>query len=210
MKKFIRANRAFLLLIFLCIVFRTTYADWSPVPTSSMEPTLLPGDVVWVDKTSFGPTLPLLNKQLLIWGRPARGDVITFVPPHTDELYVKRVIGVPGDRIRIDGTRIYINDIRLVQETVSVSEDMLIGTEWIDGLHHQFQLSRGLQAPSIGSTITIPQGKYFVMGDYRNNSADSRYWGFVDQKQIMGKVTSIAVSFSRNRPLLARLALPIE
>lgn len=209
-KKFVRNNRPFLLLIFLFMFFRTTYADWSPVPTGSMEPTILPGDVVWVDKTSFGPTIPFLNEQILVWGHPSRGDVITFVPPHTDELYVKRVMAVPGDRIRIEGTGVYINGVQLEQRLEMTTDDAVIGIEEVDGQRHLFKLSKGKPAPYMGQSIEVPEGKYFVMGDHRNNSEDSRYWGFVDQKNIMGKVTAIAVSFSRQRSLFSRVALPIK
>lgn len=210
MKAFLRENRALFLLLLLFMIFRTSYADWHPVPSGSMEPTLLPGDVVWVDKTRFGPTVPFLNRQLFNWGSPGRGDVITFIPPHTDVLYVKRVIGIPGDRIRIEGPRIYINDRLLEQQPTAIGETTMVGTEWIDGHAHAFQLTRGLKLPYIGRTLVIPSGKYFVMGDHRNNSEDSRYWGFVDQSQIMGKVTRIAVSFASERPWSDRMALPVE
>ncbi len=81
-REFFREYRAFLLFLFLLMFFRTAYADWSPVPTSSMEPTIYPGDVLWVDKTSFGPSLPFVNKRLFTWSQPEPGDIVTFLPPH--------------------------------------------------------------------------------------------------------------------------------
>jgi len=208
--KLIKNNRSFILFLILYMFFRTAYADWSPVPTGSMEPTILPGDYLWIDKTSFGPTMPFLNKQIITWGRPSRGDIITFVPPHTEDLYVKRVIAIPGDTIHIEGVKIYINGNLLEQRLTEITSTAFIGRETIEGKDHHFKLSRNMEIAYIGQSIKIPEGKYFVMGDHRNNSSDSRYWGFVDQENIMGKVTSIALSFSLKRDLFKRVALSIE
>lgn len=208
--QFLRNNRIFLIFIFLLIFFRAACADWSPVPTGSMEPTVLPGDVVWVDKTAFGPTIPFLNKRIATWGHPSRGDIITFVPPHTDQLFVKRVIAKPGDNIRIEGNRIFINGVQLEQHLTGETDHAILGIEFIDGKEHRIQLSKGRRSPYIGRTITVPRGKYFVMGDHRNDSQDSRYWGFVDEEKIMGRVTAIAVSFSSQRDWSERIALPLE
>ncbi len=209
-KQFMRESRSFLLFLFLLMLFRTAYADWSPVPTSSMEPTILPGDVLWIDKTSYGPSLPFLNKQLFSWGHPERGDIITFVPPHTDGLYVKRVIAVPGDVIHIEGNAITVNGIRLEQSIDSSDEDNDMGTEILSGEEHKFQLSRNRIIPYFGQTISIPEGKYFVMGDFRNNSEDSRFWGFVDEEKIMGKVSTIAISSSSLKGDFSRIAVSIQ
>jgi signal peptidase I len=208
-KVFFREYRSFLLFLVLLMVFRTSYADWSPVPTGSMEPTILPGDVVWIDKTAFGPSLPFLNRRLITWGHPERGDIVTLIPPHEDVLYVKRVIGLAGDTIHIEGNAIYLNGSLLDQALVEVTDDALIGTETIAGKVHAFKLSRDRSVPYFGETIVVPAGKLFVMGDHRNNSEDSRYWGFVDENNVMGKVSSIAVSFAAERGA-ARIAIPIQ
>ena len=207
---FLRKNRAFLLFVVFYLFFRTGYADWSYVPSESMEPTLYPGDVLWIDKTAFGPTVPFLNKQIVNWGQPLRGDIITFVPPHTSKLLVKRVMAVPGDKIRIEANRIYINGELLEQRVTDNSDDSVIGTEYIKHKDHRFKLSKAAMIPYFGQTIAVPEGKYFVMGDFRNNSSDSRFWGFVDQEKIMGKVTSIALSFSKQRDISSRVAFSID
>jgi signal peptidase I len=209
LKPLFRECRSFLLFLGLLMVFRTTYADWSPVPTSSMEPTILPGDVVWIDKTAYGPSLPFLNKRLLAWGQPARGDIITFVPPHVDDLYVKRVMAIPGDTIRIEGNDVYINGVHLEQTLTVADRQELVGVETIDGRQHAFKLDAGRDLPWFGQTLVVPAGKLFAMGDFRNNSADSRFWGFVDESQVTGRVSAIAVSFSSERDG-SRIALPIQ
>lgn len=166
--------------------------------------------MVWIDKTAFGPSIPIINRKLFSWGHPERGDIITFVPPHTDQLYVKRVIGVPGDSIRIEGMDVYLNGNKLIQKPASAWGEYLLGIENIDGRDHAIQLTRGLPVPWIGKTIRVPRGKYFVMGDHRNNSADSRFWGFVDEEKIMGRVTAVALSLSSRRTLLSRIAVPVR
>jgi signal peptidase I len=210
LKVFVRETRSIFLFLFLVLFFRTTYADWSPVPSSSMEPTIYPGDVLWIDKTSFGPSLPFLNRRLATWGYPERGDIITFVPPHEDSLLVKRVMAVPGDSIRIEGDRIWLNGTPLAQELVEATGDAFVASEYLDGTAHGIKIDRYREMPWIGQTITVPAGKYFVMGDFRNNSADSRFWGFVDERRIMGKVNAVAISIAEARGGQSRVAVPIH
>jgi signal peptidase I len=209
-KRGLRNNRSFILFVMLYACFRVCYADWSPVPSGSMEPTIFAGDYLWIDKQTYGPSVPFLNKRLYTWATPSRGDVITFEPPHTEKLFVKRVIGVPGDIIRIEGVRVSINGIWFEQSLSDLSENSLIGLETIGQKQHRFKLTKNKKIPYIGRNILVPEGKYFVMGDHRNNSADSRYWGFVDEQNIMGKVTGIAVSFSLERDWLSRVALDLH
>ncbi|RUO29564.1 signal peptidase I [Aliidiomarina soli] len=209
-KSVVKGYKSFLLVIFLMLFFRTAYADWSHVPTSSMEPTILPGDVIWIDKTSFGPSLPYFNKRLFTWDQPERGDIITFIPPHEDVLYVKRVMGVPGDSLYIEDNTIYINNHRLEQSVTHSTDDIILGTETLFEAEHAFKVIKGRSFPPSGRRVVVPDGKLFVMGDYRNNSVDSRAWGFVDENRVMGKVSSVAVSFSGERERLARLAIPIQ
>jgi signal peptidase I len=175
-----------------------------------MEPTIYPGDVVWVDKTTFGPSLPFLNKRLFTWGQPERGDIVTLIPPHEDILYVKRVIALAGDTLRIEGNAIYVNGSLLDQALVETTDENFIGKETIAGNEHLFQLSRTRAVPYFGQTLIVPEGKLFVMGDFRNGSSDSRSWGFADESKVMGKVSTIAVSFASARSGLNRVALPIQ
>ncbi len=100
-----------------------------------MEPTLVPGDVMWIDKTAFGPSLPIINKKLLTWGSPKRGEVITFVPPHKDQLFVKRVIAVPGDHLRIEGMKLWVNGQPLAQQITREEADYLLGEGTIAASH---------------------------------------------------------------------------
>ncbi|MDH3693968.1 MAG: signal peptidase I [Gammaproteobacteria bacterium] len=206
----IKNNLSILFVIFGILFFRTAVADWSYVPSGSMEPTLYEGDYVWIDKTYYGPSIPLLNFRLGSFGKPDRGDIVTFVPPHTDDLFVKRVIGTPGDKIRFQGPNIFINDEKLDLRLSSKSKLPIIGQETIDKVEHLIQLSGNIHLPRNNETIVVPDSRYFVMGDHRNNSADSRYWGFVEEDQIMGKVTHVAVSFSNRRPASRRFRIKLQ
>lgn len=207
---FMKENRSFILFILLYVFTRTAYADWSPVPTGSMEPTIQPGDVLLVDKTAFGPSIPILNKRIATWAQPSRGDIITFVPPHTDDLYVKRVIGLPGDQIRVEGAEVFINGERLAHRPIERSSESIVIEESIGGLDHFIQISRSRPSLSREQVFAVPPRKYFVMGDHRNDSEDSRFWGYVDEERIMGKVKRIAVSFSSKREFVSSLGMSIE
>ncbi len=208
-KRIIKNNLSIFFVVFGVLFFRTAVADWSYVPSGSMEPTLYEGDYVWIDKTDYGPSIPLLNLRLGSFGKPNRGDIVTFVPPHTDDLFVKRIIGVPGDSIRFQGSNVFINEQKLDLRISNTSKLPIIGQETIDNVEHLIQLSGNIRLPQNNDTIVVPDKRYFVMGDHRNNSVDSRYWGFVEEDQIMGKVTHVAVSFSDRRPPSRRFRIKL-
>jgi len=202
--KCIKTHSSWLLMLLTLMAFRTAVADWSYVPSGSMEPTITPGDVLLVSKLSYGPSIPFTNSRLFSVGEPERGDIITFYPSHTDQCLVKRVVGVPGDRLRIRGADLWINGKKL-QQTV-LSDGLLEESNGIKP--HKIKVSGDRGLPTIEGEVLVPQGQYFVMGDHRNNSYDSRYWGFVDKSQVVGKVARIGLSFSSQ--FVQRLALAID
>lgn len=201
MLKILKNNAGLAVLLVGMLAFRTAIADWSPVPTSSMEPTILPGDVLLINKTILGPAVPFTEARLFAYAQPQRGDVITFTPPHVDITYVKRVIGVPGDRIRTDGLQVYVNDAKLPLAIIDpgTATGMLTATETIDGRSHLIALDTSRGMPQIENEIIVPPHAYFVMGDFRNNSEDSRYFGFVSEDKIIGRATRLAVSIADQR-----------
>ena len=170
-----------------------------------MEPTIYAGDFLLVDKTAYGPSLPFLNIKLWNHGTPERGDIITFIPPHSSDLYVKRVVGVPGDNIIIENANLFINNTRIPQKLVSSDAKSTILNESLDTVTHNIKYSTNRPVSSPDLDLVIPENKYFVMGDHRNNSSDSRYWGFVDEDKIMGKVNRLALSFSSKRAFILSL-----
>lgn len=212
MKTFLKNNLGIVCLLAGMAVFRTAVADWNPVPSSSMEPTIFPGDVVLVNKTLLGPAIPFTHSRLFSLGEPERGDIITFYPPGIDEQYVKRVIGVPGDTIRTDGLRLYVNDELLSLTELGVDADALLvtGEETINGKLHGVKAMTSRPIRQLPATITVPPDSYFVMGDFRNNSEDSRYWGFVPRENILGKVTRLLLSTADERSFLDSLGQSID
>ena len=212
MKKFIKHNVGFILLLVGVIFFRTAVADWNPVPTSSMEPTILPGDVVLVNKMLLGPAIPFTRSRLFSLGKPQRGDIITFFPPGVDEQYVKRVVGVPGDRIRTEGLRVFVNGKELpLTDLVSDSVGRrLVATETLNSVDHQIMVFDDKPIVEINTTVTVPAGHYFVMGDFRNNSEDSRFWGYVPEENILGKVTRLLLSTSDDRSFFKSLGEKLQ
>lgn len=202
-------NVGFIMFLIGLAFFRTAVADWNRVPSGSMEPTLYDGDWLVVNKIHYGPSLPFANKRLFDYGGPERGDVVTFVPPHTTQLYVKRVVGIPGDHISFAGREIFVNGEKLTSTKVPSDSNSDINLEYLDGASHFIQYGEEGNLPKINGAFTVPDDNYFVLGDHRNNSADSRYWGFVESDKIMGKVTHVAFSTSRDR-FAERFALEIH
>ena len=209
MASLIRRNRGLLAFLLFMAMFRTGFADWSYVPSGSMEPTLYAGDYVWIDKTAFGPTVPFLNTRLAKWGKPQRGDVVTFVPPHRDELFVKRIVAIPGDRVSIRGRDIHVNGERLPLD-FDRHAIPTVGETRSGDQTHLVQLSGTGSLPIIPGEFVVPEARYFVLGDHRDNSADSRFWGYVEEDRIMGRVTHVAWSFARQRPGVERIAQRIR
>lgn len=212
MLKMLKNNAGLAVLLVSMLVFRTAIADWSPVPTPSMEPTILPGDVLLINKTILGPAIPFTEARLFAYAQPQRGDIITFTPPHVDDTYVKRVIGVPGDRIRTDGLRVYVNDVELPLAIIDsgTTTGMLKATETIDGRPHLITLDTSRDMRQIENEITVPPHAYFVMGDFRNNSIDSRYFGFVSEDKIIGRATRLAVSIADERGFFSSIGQVLQ
>ncbi len=212
MLKMLKNNAGLVVLLVSMLAFRTAIADWSPVPTSSMEPTILPGDVLLINKTILGPAIPFTEARLFAYAQPQRGDIITFTPPHVDITYVKRVIGVPGDRIRTEGLQVFVNDAKLPLSIIDRGEvtGMLKATEVIDGRSHLITLdtSRGMRG--IETEITVPSNAYFVMGDFRNGSEDSRFFGFVSEDKIIGRATRLAVSIADERGFFSSIGQKLQ
>lgn len=212
MNRFLKKHLGIILVFAGMAVFRTAVADWNPVPTSSMEPTILPGDVVLVNKTLLGPAIPFTHSRLFSLGEPERGDIITFYPPGGDKQYVKRVIGVPGDRISTDGLRVFVNEELLKLEQINAYPEsrQLSGKETIYGKEHEIKAFLDRPVIQLPGTVTVPENSYFVMGDFRNNSEDSRYWGFVPEENVLGKVTHLLLSTASERSFLDSIGQSLQ
>jgi signal peptidase I len=201
---------SFFPVILIVFMLRSFLVEPFKIPSSSMVPTLLVGDFILVNKFTYGIRLPVVNKKIVQLRNPERGDVMVFRYPEDPSLdYIKRVVGLPGDRIEYRNKRLIINGnpvpVRQVDDYLS-KERMQFSrrfVETLNGTEHQILLeddAPAFVAPSRafpqaancnyninGLACTVPPGHYFMMGDNRDNSSDSRVWGFVPDENIVGK-----------------------
>jgi len=184
-------------LLMLLVAARASVADWYLVPTGSMNPTIKEGDFIFVNKLAYGARLPLTDIQLLSSKQPVRGDVVVFIKADDNTRMVKRLIGVPGDRVQLKDNVLWLNGEPATYFLIESTGDKFIVREQIDSLDHDMQmLVRAQSTKSNTDTMVVPAGKYLVMGDNRDNSFDSRFFGFVDQADLVGRAEIILASFS--------------
>jgi signal peptidase I len=201
---------SFFPVILIVFLLRSFLVEPFKIPSSSMVPTLLVGDFILVNKFTYGIRLPVANRKVIELHDPHRGDVMVFRYPEDPSLdYIKRVIGLPGDRVEYRNKRLTINGklipVRQIDDYLS-KERMQFSRRYIetlDGVEHEILLDEDAP-PSIapsrafpyagncnynasGLACTVPPGHYFMMGDNRDNSSDSRVWGFVPDENIVGK-----------------------
>jgi signal peptidase I len=184
---------------------RSALADWNDVPTGSMKPTILEGDRVIVNKLAYDLKVPFSRVRIARWSEPQRGDVIVFYSPADGMRLVKRVIGLPGDTVAMRDEHLFIND-EPAQWTspsdVSGLSDFAGQRAWqveeaVNGIHHMLMITENVPALRSFEARKVPAGEYFVMGDNRDDSNDSRYIGFIKGEAIVGKATAVAFSFDR-------------
>ncbi len=202
--RLLNQNKSLLLFVFLLVVFRGAIADWHPVPTGSMKPTILEGDVVLQNKLAYDLKVPFTDIKLASMGEPQRGDIVVINSAAADKRLIKRLIGMPGDEIALINNRLFINgfpagyQISTNHEFAPVrdsdAEQVLYALESYEGMpshvvsvkpqsRHEFRVS-------------VPEGHYFFMGDSRDNSADSRFYGSIPRAQLRGKATHTLLSLN--------------
>ena len=214
--------RSFFPVLLLVLVLRSFLAEPYQIPSESMVPTLEVGDFILVNKYAYGIRLPVLGTKIIEIGEPQRGDIMVFIPPHDSRYFIKRVIGLPGDRIRYEDKALYINDERAGYEFVREFYDV-IGGAAVPVRAYQESLGGGTHTTyryPVGDRNgewTVPEDAYFVMGDNRDRSDDSRRWKYVSEAKIVGKAVAIWVhkdpgfklpTFERNQWLTRTAAQP--
>jgi len=186
--------RSFFPVLFVVFVLRSFLVEPFQIPSASMVPTLQVGDYILVNKFTYGIRLPVVRTKVMNLNRPERGDVMVFFPPHkNDTYYIKRVVGLPGDKIAYRGKEIYVNGEKVIREPVATLPDgpnrYEIGIESLGDAEHLMQVNAARAGSSF--TTVVKPGHYFMMGDNRDNSADSRSWGQVPERDIVGKAFAI-------------------
>jgi len=188
--------RSFFPVLLVVFVLRSFLVEPFQIPSSSMVPTLLIGDYILVNKFTYGIRLPVLRTKVVSLNDPQRGDVMVFFPPHMNDTYfIKRVIGIPGDTITYRDKELYVNGEKLAR-TSSASDNRMeldpryrIDRETLGQAEHLMQVDRF--RPADDFTEVVKPGHYFMMGDNRDNSSDSRVWGQVPERDIVGKAFAI-------------------
>lgn len=203
---------------FICVVWvplRSVAIDYNPVPTGSMNPTILEGDVVWVNKLAYGLRVPLTQVYLTRWAEPQRGDIVVVLSPKDGTRLVKRIVGVPGDVVAMTDNHLELDGHQLgylradSNYTATIASKLrrfaFFAEEDLDGIVHPVMGLRAINGTKrTFPPLTVPDGKYFLMGDSRDNSFDSREFGFVSRNSILGKAEGIVVSLDINDSYLPR------
>ena len=207
-----------LILAILAILWiRYSVVEPYKIPSGSMIPTLQIGDHIFVNKLAYGLRIPFIG-EIKRWGEPQRGEVIVFVPPlDNGKVYVKRLVGLPGDKIRVEDDKLYINDKPIVKTEESfyptmkdvdsnpdnpnpyVPETFNLYTEDLEGVRHFLAQLKDRNSPynnHFSLEVTVPENAYFFMGDNRDNSEDSRVWGFASRDSIRGHAMFIWLSLN--------------
>lgn len=186
--------RSFFPVLLVVFVLRSFLVEPFQIPSSSMVPTLEVGDYILVNKYTYGIRLPVIRTKVLALNNPQRGDVVVFFPPHMNDTYfIKRVVGLPGDTVEYRNKQIFVNgewvEREPAAEQFAQSSHNITGRESLGESEHLMQVDT--RRPSSDFSVVVRPGHYFMMGDNRDNSSDSRVWGQVSEKDIVGKAFAI-------------------
>ncbi len=201
--------RPFLLIAIVLGSLRSALADWNDVPTGSMKPTILEGDRVFVNKMAYDLRVPFTLMRIAEWDNPKRGDIVVFFSPADGKRLVKRLVGVPGDVIEMRLGRLLVNGKAATYEPIPEDAARQLGVRDSDRyvfveesvanvVRHPILIAPDQMSVRTFGPVTVPPGKYFAMGDNRDESFDSRYFGFVDRHSIVGHAIAVVVSVDRD------------
>ncbi|MEM7077433.1 MAG: signal peptidase I [Pseudomonadota bacterium] len=216
LQTFWREWRGFFLFVVVMLLFRSAIADWNHVPSGSMLPSIYEGDRIVVDKMAYDLRVPFTFISLHHRDDPQRSDVITFEHPQSGRMLVKRVIGVPGDRVEYRNNRLFINGEAATYDPLTIELPEQQGLD--PRLDYQFNretilgntrtvmyANRRVRDPRLSFVpVTVPEKKYLVLGDNRDNSHDSRFIGLIDRHLILGKANHIAFSLDQENYYIPR------
>lgn len=200
--------RSVLLIVLVITSFRSAVADWNDVPTGSMKPTIFEGDRIVVNKLAYDLKIPFTTRRIVTWANPIRGDIVVLYSPVDGKRLVKRVVGLPGDTVSMIEDRLIVNDEavsyapparELVMGLTPGCEGKLIASENLGERPHAVMITHGSRCRPAFAPVKVPQDAYFLMGDNRDESFDSRYFGPVLRGRIVGRATVVAASVDPER-----------
>jgi len=194
-----------LFILFVVVPVKSSLADWNWVPTGSMNPTILEGDLIYVNKLAYDLRVPLTLHRLARWSEPALGDIVVCLSPEDGVRLVKRVVAGPGDTVELRNNRLFLNGQPLAygwgdpacaeQLPDGLATRSTVATETLGDAVHAVISVPGVRAMRRFGPVTVPEGFYFVLGDNRDMSRDSRYFGLVPRDSILGRARAVIISF---------------
>jgi signal peptidase I len=209
--------------VFVVVPVKSSLADWNWVPTGSMNPTILEGDLIYVNKVAYDLRIPLTRHRLAVWSEPQRGDVVICLSPEDGMRLVKRVVGKPGDTVQMIRSVLFLNGQPLAYSETgrdcpvhlpgAGAATGILAMEDLDRTCHPVVSVPGLHAMRSFGPVTVPEGCYFVLGDNRDVSRDSRYFGVVPRESILGRARAVVLSFDltdKCQPRLGRFLHPLR
>ncbi|PWW38238.1 signal peptidase I [Chromohalobacter israelensis] len=203
--------RSFFPVLLIVLVLRSFVVEPFQIPSGSMRPTLKVGDFILVNKFTYGLRLPVINTEILDLGEPERGDIMVFRFPDDPSVnFIKRVVGLPGDRIRYEDKQLYVNGQPVAKSVTDDDADDAPGErqfeERLGGVAHAIYNNPQDPGPQMREVV-VPDGQYFMMGDNRDHSNDSRYWGFVPEENIVGEAFAVWMHWDGGLPSFSSVRL---
>jgi signal peptidase I len=196
-REFFRVNKGLLIALAVILFVRGSIVNQYLIPSGSMIPTLIVGDRVLVNRVAYDFKLPLMNTSLMKLGEPQRGDIVVFVNPSDGKVMIKRLIGIPGDEIQVDDGLVKLNG-EMTARLDELNEDFERAVAKYPEVmgERKFVVQRLRLAPKLPpQSFVVGQGEYFMLGDNRDNSQDSRFWGLVPRELLIGRAFGILMSF---------------
>ena len=202
-KTWLSTNKRYIAFLLLFGVFRTAIADWNPIPSASMRPTILEGDVVFVNRLAYDLKLPFTDTILAHLGEPQRGDIVTFSSPRDGMRLIKRLVALPGDTVEMRDNHLLINGEAAEYAALGSEPQAHVGqqgvaamreSESVAGSRRNVQWLPGVASRSSFGPLTVPKDQYLMLGDNRDNSEDSRYIGLVPRERLIARAERILVS----------------
>ena len=192
-------SKSFFPIFLIVLILRSFVFEPFKIPSASMMPTLLIGDFILVNKYDYGLRLPVLHNKILENKTPERGDIVVFRYPEDPSIpFIKRIVGLPGDKISYNNKTLYINDVSVTQVlngrynavgSGKMMDGVSLRTEQLGKIEHEILISPNRHSQELDTIV--PKGHYFVLGDNRDNSKDSRFWGFVPDENLLGRAFMI-------------------